>query len=254
MTARNLTTRLGPVAALVPDLQLASSAPVVPDPDAIVTAATPREQIVSMIADAQNQCRLAFGHDIGFDDFDVEHAAAEAHHVVDALVSGQSCGYTLSKRERTEGIRTARVYGIARNTFLDVTGIVTPIDMFRRVAQLILWIALLVATMAAFNDVGWSNMLRRGGVSADAFTSSFLAVLQQNLVVVDLVGVGCLALSIALAIATVRARPAVVRIVVLIVDMGPRVLAGLAVATVIGLAIVHGPRYITGIYQFGALN
>lgn len=252
MTARNLTARLGPVAAVVADLQLASSAPVVPDPDALVTAATPPEQVVSMIVDAQNQCRIAFGHDC--DDIDVEYAAAEALRVVDALVSGQSCGYTLSTRERSEGIRAARVYGIARNTFLDATGTVTPIDMFRRVAQLILWTALLVATTAAFNDLGWSNTLQRGGISADAFTSSFFAVLQENLVVVDIVGGGCLALSITLAIATIRARPAVVRIVVLIVDMGPRVLAGLAVATVIGLAIVHGPRYITGIYQFGALN
>ena len=232
MTARNLTARLGPVAALVADLQLTSSAPVAPDPDALVTVATPPEQIVSMIADAQNQCRIAFGHDA--DDAEVEYAAAEAFRVVDALLSEQSCGYTLSKRERSEGIRAARVYRIARNTFLDVAGIVTPIDMFGRVVQLILLAALLVATTAAFHDLGWSNVLHRG-VSAGAFASSFLAVLQQNLVVVDLVGVGCLALSTALAIATVRARSAVVRIV----DRGLQVLAGLAVVTVIGLAVIH---------------
>ncbi|WP_032367926.1 hypothetical protein [Rhodococcoides fascians] len=233
MTARNLTARLGPVAALIADLQLASSAPVVPNSDALVTAATPPEQIVSMIDDAQNQCRIAFGPDV--DDIDAEYAAAEAFRIIDALVSGQSCGYTLSKRERSEGIRTARVYGIARNTFLDVTGIVTPIDMFGRVSQLILWVALLVATTAAFNDLGWSSVRRHGGVSADAFGSSFFAVLQENHVVVVGVGVGCLALSGALAIATVRARPTVVRIV----DRSLRVLAGLAVATVIGLVVVH---------------
>lgn len=203
MSTRSRTTALGPIVSVMADIRRASSTPPAPEPDLLVTADTPPDQLADLICSAIESYRALPGHNCT--DADVKSAAESSLRIVLALVSGAPCSYTLSKRERAEGIAAARVHGIAGNRLRSAAAILTPDEAIPRAASVGAAALLLIWMTAVLDTLGWSDAFTPGG-SRTELTAAALGVTRTDTVPYVILGAGALVLlgAAALMVATVR--------------------------------------------------